>query len=148
VIGKKNQCLDVETGSGHGPSEEWCDQTQGVAEGLGVSVETPGEFLRGNQGTQVSVNVSIPEELYRKAANIARQRHVSIDEIFAAAFLEQLAAWEPCNSMRQEAAVESFLTFLTKWRMPSPRNLAVSDCSMKVAATQKESAGWTDHFAV
>ena len=38
--------------------------------------------------------VSIPEELYNKAVEIAEAQHVTVDEVFASAFVEQLAAWE------------------------------------------------------
>ena len=42
----------------------------------------------------MSVMVSIPEELYNKAVEIAEAQHVTVDEVFASAFVEQLAAWE------------------------------------------------------
>ena len=42
----------------------------------------------------MSVMVSIPEELYDKAVEIAEPQHVTVDEVFASAFVEQLAAWE------------------------------------------------------
>jgi hypothetical protein len=49
----------------------------------------------------MSVSVSVPEELYNKAVEIAAAHQVSVDEIFASAFAEQLAAWE---RLRQRAA--------------------------------------------
>jgi len=42
----------------------------------------------------MSVNVSIPDDLYKKAVEIANARQVSVDEVFASAFAEQLLAWE------------------------------------------------------
>ena len=41
----------------------------------------------------MSISVSVPEELYNKAVKIAEAQHVSVDEVFASAFVEQLAAW-------------------------------------------------------
>lgn len=37
----------------------------------------------------MSVSVSVPEELYQKAVEIARAQRVSVDEVFASAFAEQ-----------------------------------------------------------
>ena len=49
----------------------------------------------------MSVKVRIPDDLYRKAAAIANARQVSVDEVFASAFAEQLLAWE---RLRERAA--------------------------------------------
>jgi hypothetical protein len=40
------------------------------------------------------VSVSVPDELYQKAVEIAQAQRVSVDEVFASAFSEQLSAWE------------------------------------------------------
>ena len=42
----------------------------------------------------MSVSVNIPEELHKKAVEIAKAQHVSVDEVFASAFVDQLASWE------------------------------------------------------
>jgi len=42
----------------------------------------------------MSVSVSVPEELHKKAVEIAEAQSVTVDEVFASAFAEQLAAWE------------------------------------------------------
>lgn len=42
----------------------------------------------------MSINVSVPKELHKKAVEIAEAQHVSVEEVFASAFAEQLAAWE------------------------------------------------------
>ena len=49
----------------------------------------------------MSVNVSVPDDLYQKAVEIAKAQRVSVDEVFASAFVEQLSAWE---RLQQRAA--------------------------------------------
>jgi hypothetical protein len=49
----------------------------------------------------MSISVSVPEELYRKAVEIAEAQRFSADEVFASAFVEHLAAWE---RLQQRAA--------------------------------------------
>jgi hypothetical protein len=62
----------------------------------------------------MSVSVSVPEELHKKAVEIAKARRVSVDEVFASAFVEQLASWE---RLQQRAACgnrERFLAVLDR----------------------------------
>jgi hypothetical protein len=62
----------------------------------------------------MSVIINVPEELYQKAAEIAETQRVPVDEVFASAFVEQLAAWD---RLKQRAAVGSrdkFLAVLDK----------------------------------
>ena len=42
----------------------------------------------------MSVSVSVPEDLYEKAAAIAKALDLSVDDVFTSAFAEHLAAWE------------------------------------------------------
>ena len=62
----------------------------------------------------MSVNVSVPEELYQKAVEIAEAQHVSVEEVFASAFTEQLAAWERLKQRAARGNRESFLAVLEK----------------------------------
>lgn len=62
----------------------------------------------------MSVNVSVPEELYRKAVEIATAQHVSVDEVFASAFAEQVAAWERLKQRAARGTREGFLSALDK----------------------------------
>ena len=62
----------------------------------------------------MSVSVSVPEDLYKKAVEIANTLQVPVDEVFASAFAEQLAA---SNRLRQRAdrgSRERFLAVLDK----------------------------------
>ena len=62
----------------------------------------------------MSVNVSVPEDLYRKAVEIAKAQQVSVDEVFASAFAEQLAAWERLKQRATRGTREEFLATLDK----------------------------------
>jgi hypothetical protein len=62
----------------------------------------------------MSVSVSVPEELYRKAAEIAESQHVSVDDVFAAAFVDQLAARERLGRRAAQGNHEKFLAVLDK----------------------------------
>lgn len=62
----------------------------------------------------MNINVSVPEELYKKAAEIARAQHVSVDEVFASAFVEQLSAWERLKERAARGDRDKFLAALDK----------------------------------
>ena len=62
----------------------------------------------------MSVMVSIPEELYNKAVEIAESQHVTVDEVFASAFVEQLAAWERLKKRVALGDRDRFLAVLDK----------------------------------
>jgi len=71
----------------------------------------------------MSVSVSVPEELYAKAEALAASRKVSVDEVFAAAFIEQLAAWERLQKWAERADKEKFLAVLNKVPDVEPEEL-------------------------
>jgi hypothetical protein len=60
----------------------------------------------------MSVSVSVPEELHKKAVEIAKAQRVSVDEVFASAFVEQLAAWERLKQRAARGSREKFLAVL------------------------------------
>ncbi len=62
----------------------------------------------------MSVSVSVPEELYSKAVEIATAQHVSVDEVFASAFAQQLALWETLKQRAARGNREEFLQVLDK----------------------------------
>ena len=49
----------------------------------------------------MNVSMSIPEEIYKKAAEVARAQQIPIDDVFASAVAEQLSAWD---RLQQRAA--------------------------------------------
>ena len=60
----------------------------------------------------MSVSVRVPEELYQKAVEIAQAQRVSVDEVFASAFAEQLSAWERLHQRAARGSREKFLAAL------------------------------------
>jgi len=62
----------------------------------------------------MTVSISVPEDLYDKAAAIAAAQKVSVDEVFATAFSEQLALWERLNARAQQGSHEKFLAALDR----------------------------------
>jgi hypothetical protein len=62
----------------------------------------------------MSVNVSVPDELYEKAVEIAKAQRVSVDEIFASAFAQQLSAWSRLQQRANGGTREKFLAVLDK----------------------------------
>ena len=74
----------------------------------------------------MNVNVSVPDELYQKAFEIAEAQHVSVDEVFASAFVEQLAAWERLKE-RPAAAVTGFSRHWIKCLTWNPRSTSGSE---------------------
>ncbi len=59
-------------------------------------------------------NISVPDELYKKAAEIAAAHHVSVDEIFASVFAEHMAAWERLKQRASRGDRDRFLAVLNK----------------------------------
>lgn len=62
----------------------------------------------------MTVSVNIPEELYRRAREIAESQHLSVDDVVSSAFAEQLAAWERLKQKAARGSRESFLAVLDK----------------------------------
>lgn len=62
----------------------------------------------------MSVNVSVPDDLYKKAAEISNARHVSVEEVFASAFAEQLSSWERLQTRAARGDRNKFLAVLDK----------------------------------
>jgi hypothetical protein len=69
------------------------------------------------------VSVSIPEELYQKAVEIAASRHLSVEEVFASAFVEHVAAWERLQQRVARGSREKFLAVLGKAPDVEPEDL-------------------------
>ena len=68
----------------------------------------------------MNVSMSIPEEIYKKAAEVARAQQIPIDDVFASAVAEQLSAWD---RLQQRAACgdrEKFLRVFDKVRDVEP----------------------------
>jgi len=62
----------------------------------------------------MNVNVSIPEELYRRAAEVAAEENVPVDDLFAAAFEERLLEFERLKEKASRGSYEKFLRVMSK----------------------------------
>jgi hypothetical protein len=62
----------------------------------------------------MSIPVSIPVELYEKAKAIAEAENVPVGEVFASAFIEQLAARTRLTERAARGNRERFLAVLDK----------------------------------
>jgi len=62
----------------------------------------------------MNVNLSVPEDLYQKAVEIAAAQRVSLDELFASALAERITAWERLKQRAARGTREKFLAALEK----------------------------------
>lgn len=62
----------------------------------------------------MSVNISIPEDLYRRASQVAAEANVSVDELFASAFEERLLEFERLKDKAARGSYEKFLRVMSK----------------------------------
>ena len=62
----------------------------------------------------MNVSISIPEELYRQASEIAAAENVSVDELFASAFEERLLELERLKEKAARGSYEKFLQVMAK----------------------------------
>lgn len=59
-------------------------------------------------------SISVPDELYEKAIEIAEAEHVSVDEVFASVFAEHVSAWERLQRRASQGDREKFLAILDR----------------------------------
>lgn len=62
----------------------------------------------------MSVHVNVPEELYRRAAEVAAAENTSVDELFASAFEERLLEFERLKERAARGSYEKFLRVMSK----------------------------------
>jgi hypothetical protein len=62
----------------------------------------------------MTLNVDVPESVYRQIAELAARQHVSVERIVAAALAEQLAGWTHVEKMAERGNRERFLAALDK----------------------------------
>ncbi len=62
----------------------------------------------------MSTSVNIPEDLYQQAREIANAQHLSVDEVIASAFAEQLASWERLKQRAARGRRDAFVSVLDK----------------------------------
>ncbi|HWD97627.1 MAG TPA: hypothetical protein VG345_01260 [Bryobacteraceae bacterium] len=62
----------------------------------------------------MNLTVNIPDELYKQAETLAEAQHVSVDQVIASAFAEQLLALNRLKSLAERGNREDFLRVLDK----------------------------------
>ena len=62
----------------------------------------------------MTLNVTVPDAVYRQIAELAERQQVSVERIVAAALAEQLSGWSRVEQMAERASRERFLAALDK----------------------------------
>jgi hypothetical protein len=62
----------------------------------------------------MNVSVSIPEELYRRAAEVAAAENIPVDDLFASAFEERLLEFERLKEKASRGSYEKFMRVMSK----------------------------------
>ncbi len=62
----------------------------------------------------MNVSVSIPEELYRRATEVAAAENVAVDDLFAAAFEERLLEFERLKEKASHGSYQKFPRVMSK----------------------------------
>ncbi len=62
----------------------------------------------------MTLNVTVPDPVYRQIAELAARQQVSVEQIVAAALTEQLSGWTRAEQMAQRGTRERFLAALDK----------------------------------
>ena len=72
----------------------------------------------------MNLTINVSEELYRRAVEVAAEEHVSVEELFAAAFEERVLEFERLKERAARGSYEKFRKVMAK--IP-PAELADSD---------------------
>jgi hypothetical protein len=62
----------------------------------------------------MNVSVNVPEELYRKATEVAAAENIPVDDLFAAAFEERLLEFERLKEKASRGSYQKFLRVMSK----------------------------------
>jgi hypothetical protein len=62
----------------------------------------------------MTLNVTVPDTVYRQIAELAARQQVSVERIVAAALSEQLSGWSRVERMAKLGSRERFLAALDK----------------------------------
>ena len=62
----------------------------------------------------MTLNVTVPDTVYRQIAELAARQQVSMERIVAAALAEQLSGWSRVERMAELGSRERFLAALDK----------------------------------
>jgi hypothetical protein len=92
--------------------EDNCSISAGSMRGVFQKKESPtkGRPARG----AMTLNVTVPNAVYRQVAELAERHRVSVERIIAAALAEQLSGWARVERMADRGSLERFLAALEK----------------------------------
>ena len=62
----------------------------------------------------MTLNVTVPDTIYRQIADLATRQQVSVERLVVAALAEQLAGWARVEQMAERGSREDFLAALDK----------------------------------
>ena len=62
----------------------------------------------------MNVTVNVPEDLYRRATEVAAAENISVDDLFASAFEERLLEFERLKGKASRGSYEKFLRVMSK----------------------------------
>jgi hypothetical protein len=62
----------------------------------------------------MTLNVTVPDSLYRQIAELAARQQVSVERLVAAALAEQLSGWSHVEELARGGSRERFLAALDK----------------------------------
>ena len=62
----------------------------------------------------MNVRVNIPEELYRRASEVAAAENISVDDLFASAFEERVLEFERLKEKASRGSYEMFMRVMAK----------------------------------
>ena len=68
----------------------------------------------------MTLNVTVPDSVYRQIAEFAARQQVSVERIVAAALAEQLSGWSRVQRMAELGNRERFLAARTRSPQPTP----------------------------
>ena len=68
----------------------------------------------------MTLNVTLPDIVYRQIVELAARQQVSVERIVAAALAEQLAGWSHVQRMAELGSRERFLAALAKLPAAEP----------------------------
>jgi hypothetical protein len=68
----------------------------------------------------MNISIHIPEDLYRRATEVAAAENISVDDLFASAFEERLLEFERLKEKASRGSYEKFLRVMSKFAATEP----------------------------
>ena len=62
----------------------------------------------------MTLNITLPDDLYQRIADLATRQQVSVERMAAAALAEQLSGWARVEGMAERGSRERFVAALAK----------------------------------